>query len=345
MTKPVRVAVTGAAGNIGYSMLFRIANGEVFGPKVPVSLNLIEIEKALPALEGVRMELMDCAFPLLRDVVITADLDEGFKDVNWALLVGSVPRGKGMLRKDLIRVNGPIFVDQGRAIAKNAAEDVRILVVGNPCNTNCLIAMTAGHGIPKDRWFAMTRLDENRACAQLAGKAKVPIHAISNMTIWGNHSATQFPDFYNARIRGVRVPGVIGDYDWLQNGFISTVQKRGAAIIEARGASSAASAANAALDCVRSLETISIHGNSHSVAVCSDGSYGVDEGLIFSYPIRSFGDGTWEIVQGLHHNDFSWSKINASLQELRDERDAVADLLEEAAGTASKAPAKKGKKK
>jgi malate dehydrogenase len=327
MTKPVRVAVTGAAGNIGYAMLFRIASGEVFGPKVPVSLNLIEIEPVVPALEGVRMELQDCAFPLLRDVVITSDLDVGFKDVNWALLVGSVPRKKGMLRKDLIKINGPIFVGQGKAIAKNAAPDVRVLVVGNPCNTNCLIAMNAGRDIPADRWFAMTRLDENRAMSQLAEKAHVPIHAISNMSIWGNHSATQFPDYFHARIRGVPVPEVIGDYMWLQNDFISTVQKRGAAIIAARGASSAASAANAALDTVRSLETITIHGNSHSVAVCSKGCYGIQEGLIFSFPIRSFGDGTWEVVQDLHHNDFSQAKLDATEAELKEEREAVADLL------------------
>lgn len=327
MAKTVRVAVTGAAGQIGYALLFRIASGEVFGPDTPVALNLIEIEPGMKALQGVVMELNDCAFPLVQDIVTTTDLNEGFKDVNWALLVGSKPRGKGMLRKDLIKENGPIFVGQGRAIAESAANDVRVLVVGNPCNTNCLIARHAGKDVPSDRWFAMTRLDENRAMSQLAAKAGVPVSAISNMTIWGNHSATQYPDFFHAKIHGKPVTEVIEDQAWLEGDFITTVQKRGAAIIEARGASSAASAANAALDTVMDLERASAHGNWHSVAVVSDGSYGVDEGLVSSFPIRTDANGNWEIVQGLKLGDFGQPKLDATVAELKEEREAVADLL------------------
>lgn len=323
---PIRVAVTGAAGQIGYSLLFRIASGGLFGPDQPMVLHLIEIEPAMKALEGVVMELDDCAFPLLKGVVPTADLDEGFKDVNWALLVGSVPRKAGMERKDLLGINGKIFVGQGKALAKNAAPDVRILVVGNPCNTNALIAKHHGRAIPADRWFAMTRLDENRAKTQLARKAGVDVTAVSNMAIWGNHSSTMYPDFFNARIQGRPAPEVIGHREWLEGEFITTVQQRGAAIIKARGASSAASAANAAMDTVQSLITPTPAGDWHSVAVCSDGSYGVEPGLMCSFPIRS--DGTkWEIVQGLELNEFSRAKIEASVNELKEERAMVSELL------------------
>lgn len=329
MNKPIRVAVTGAAGQIGYSLLFRIASGSMFGPNQPVALNLIEIEPVMKALEGVVMELEDCAFPLLADIQATSDLDKGFRDVNWALLVGSVPRKAGMERKDLLGINGKIFTGQGQAIARNAASDVRTLVVGNPCNTNCLIAMNAAPEIPRDRWFAMTRLDENRAKSQLAAKAGVHVSDVSRATIWGNHSATQYPDFYNALIGGQPATEVISDHEWLQGAFIETVQKRGAAIIEARGSSSAASAANAVVDTVRSLTTPTPQGDWNSVAVCSDGSYGLDEGLIISYPIRSDGQ-TWEIVQDLPINDFSKAKIEATVQELREEKEAVSDLLPKA---------------
>ena len=267
--QPIRVAVTGAAGNIGYALLFRIASGAMFGPDQPVALNLIEIPPALDALKGVVMELDDCAFPLLEDVVATTDLNEGFKDVNWALLVGSVPRKAGMERADLLGINGKVFTGQGQAIAAHAAADVRVLVVGNPCNTNCLIAMNNAAGIPKDRFFAMTMLDENRAKTQLAQKAGVAVSAVTNMTIWGNHSATQYPDFYTAQINGRSAAEVIDDEVWLQNEFIPTVQKRGAAIIAARGASSAASAANGIVDSVRKLTTDTPAGDSFSICICS----------------------------------------------------------------------------
>ncbi len=326
-TEPIRVAVTGAAGQIGYSLLFRIASGSMFGPNQPVSLHLIEIPPALPALRGVVMELEDCAFPLLHDIVHTTDLDEGFRGVNWALLVGSVPRKAGMERKDLLNVNGNIFTSQGRSIAENAAPGARILVVGNPCNTNCLIAMSNGAAVPRNQWFAMTRLDENRAKSQLAAKAGVHCSDVTNLAIWGNHSATQYPDFYNARIQGRPVPEVITDRHWLQGEFISTVQKRGAAIIEARGASSAASAANAVVDTVRSLTIPTPEGDWHSVAVPSDGSYGVEPGIMSSFPVRTRPDGGWEIVQGVPVNEFSQSKIDATVNELKEERDAVRDLI------------------
>ena len=323
---PIRVAVTGAAGQIGYSLLFRIASGAVFGPDQPVALNLIEIEPGMKALEGVCMELDDCAFPLLKDIRPTSDLDAGFDSANWALLVGSVPRKAGMERGDLLGINGKIFTGQGQAIAKNAASDVRVLVVGNPCNTNCLIAMNNAQDVPRDRWFAMTRLDENRAAAQLAQKANRPVSEVSNVTIWGNHSATQYPDYYNARIGGVAAPEVIADDTWAHVDFIPTVQQRGAAIIQARGASSAASAANAAIDTVKSLTTPTPQGDWNSVCVASDGSYGTKEGLITSFPIRSDGQ-NWEIVQDLPINDFAREKIDASVNELAEERELVADLL------------------
>jgi malate dehydrogenase len=326
MKSPIRVAVTGAAGQIGYSLLFRIASGAMFGPDQPVILHLIEIEPALPALGGVVMELDDCAFPLLHGIVPTADLEVGFKEVNWALLVGSVPRKAGMERGDLLNINGKIFIGQGQAIEKNAAPDVRILVVGNPCNTNCLIAMNNAKGIPAHRWFAMTRLDENRAKSQLAAKAGVPVSAVTNTAIWGNHSATQFPDFFNARINGQPATEVISDHEWLKGDFISTVQKRGAAIIAARGLSSAASAANAVVDTVRSLTTPTPAGDWTSVCVVSDGSCGVEKGIISGFPIRTDGT-TWEIVQGLSVNEFAQGKIDLTVSELKEERDAVAALL------------------
>ena len=326
MSEPIKVAVTGAAGQIGYALLFRIASGQMFGPEQKVSLHLIEIPQALEALNGVVMELEDCAFPLLEDIVPTADLDKGFNGVNWALLVGSVPRKAGMERKDLLDINGKIFTGQGQAIARNAAPDARVLVVGNPCNTNCLIAMNNADQIPNDRFFAMTRLDENRAKTQLAIRANGHVSEVSNLAIWGNHSATQYPDFHNAQIGGRPATDVILDNDWLQGDFIKTVQQRGAAIIGARGASSAASAANAIVDTVVSLTTPTPTGEWHSVCVCSDGSYGVDEGLISSFPVRSDGE-NWEIVQDVVLNDFSRAKIDASITELREERDAVSGLL------------------
>jgi len=326
MKSPLKVAVTGAAGQIGYALLFRIASGEMFGPDQPLALHLIEIPSALGALEGVVMELHDCAFPLLQSIVPTADLDEGFRDINWALLVGSVPRKAGMERKDLLGINGKIFIGQGQAIEKNAAADVRILVIGNPCNTNCLIAMNNAKQIPRHRWFAMTRLDENRARAQLAHKAGVAITRVTNMTIWGNHSATQYPDFYNARIDNRPANEVINDERWLQETFISTVQQRGAAVIKARGLSSAGSAANAIVDTARFLTNDTPQDDWHSVAVCSDGSYDVDSDLISSFPMRVRG-GKWEIVQKLPINSFSRDKIDKSVAELKEEKSLVSELL------------------
>jgi malate dehydrogenase len=326
MKTPIKIAVTGAAGQIGYALLFRVASGQIFGPDQPLILHLIEIPDALGALDGVVMELHDCAFPLLESVVPTADLNEGFRDINWALLVGSVPRKAGMERKDLLGINGKIFIGQGQAIEKNAAADVRVLVVGNPCNTNCLIAMNNAKEIPHDRWFAMTRLDENRARAQLAHKAGVGIGSVTNMTIWGNHSSTQYPDFYNARIDNRPANEVIGDEKWLKEEFIATVQQRGAAVIKARGLSSAGSAANAVVDTVFSLINDTPGNDWHSVAICSDGSYDVEKGLISSFPVRVRG-GKWEIVQGVPINDFSRSKIDASVAELKEEKSLVSELI------------------
>lgn len=326
MKDPITVSVTGAAGQIGYALLFRIASGSMFGPDQPVNLRLIEIEPGMKALQGVVMELDDCAFPTLNEIVATSDLNEGFKGANWALLVGSVPRGPGMERKDLLGINGKIFTGQGQAIAANAASDVRTLVVGNPCNTNCLIAMNAAKGVPNNQFFAMTRLDENRAKSQLAAKAGVHNSAVSNLCIWGNHSATQYPDYTNAKINGAPVTDAISDEAWLQGEFISTVQQRGAAIIKARGASSAASAANGVVDTVRSLTTPTPAGDWTSVAVCSNGEYGIEAGLIASMPIRTDGK-TWEVVKGVEVNDFSRQKIDASVQELLEEKEAVSDLL------------------
>lgn len=327
MKDPITVSITGVAGQIGYAIVFRIASGFVFGEDQPVNLRLIEIEPGLAALEGVVMELEDCAFPMLREVVATTDLDEGFKGANWALLIGSVPRKAGMERADLLGINGKIFTGQGQAIARSSAEDVRVLVVGNPCNTNALIAMNNAEGIASDRFFAMTRLDENRAKSQLAAKAGVHSSEVTNLCIWGNHSATQYPDFTNARIKGKPVTGVITDREWLEGGFIQSVQQRGAAIIAARGASSAASAANAAMDTVKSLIIPTPEGDWHSVAVCSDGSYGIEKGIMASMPIRTNEDGSWEVVQGLEVSDFSQGKIDQTISELLEERDAVKDLI------------------
>src|SRR5471032_507850 len=325
---PIRVAITGAAGQIGYSLLFRIASGAAFGPDQTVILHLIEIpdEKAMAALGGVCMELDDCAFPLLKGLVPTANLDEGFKNANWALLVGAVPRKQGMERKDLLGINGKIFTGQGNAIAKNADVDVRVLVVGNPCNTNALIAANNAPGISKERFFAMTALDENRAKTQLAKKAAVDVTAVSNLAIWGNHSATMYPDFFNTKINGRPVPDVISHREWLEKDFISTVQQRGAAIIKARGLSSAASAANAVVDTVRNLTTPTKASDWFSVGVCTPGDYGIEKNLIFSYPIRTDGK-KWEIVQNVPLNDFSKAKIAATEAELKEEKSLVADLL------------------
>jgi malate dehydrogenase len=327
MNNPIRVAVTGAAGQIGYSLLFRIASGSMFGPDQPVELHLVEVPGALGTLEGVVMELEDCAFPLLKKIVPTADLDEGFRGVNWALLVGSVPRKAGMERKDLLGINGKIFIGQGQAIERNAAGDVRVLVVGNPCNTNCLIAMNNARSVPADRWHAMTRLDENRAKSQLARKAAVEVAAVTNLAIWGNHSATQYPDFFNARIGGRAVPEVIGDAAWLEGEFIQTVQQRGAAIIKARGASSAASAANAVVDTVRAVRTPTPEGDWHSVAVCSRGEYGVAEGLMSSFPMCTLADGSLRVVEGLPVGAFSRARIDATVLELQEERELVRELI------------------
>ena len=326
MKQPIRVALTGAAGQIGYALIFRIASGQMFGLDQPVHLHLLEIEPALPSLHGVLMELDDCAFPLLHGVHATADLKAGFNGANWALLIGSVPRKDGMERKDLLGINGKIFTGQGRAIQENAAADVRVLVVGNPCNTNCLIAQRNAPDVSANRWFAMTRLDENRAKSQLAQKAGVAVADVDRVTIWGNHSSTQFPDFTNARIGGALATDVITDRDWLENTFIPTVQNRGGAVIKARGASSAGSAANAIVDSVVSLSTPTHEDDWHSVALVSDGSYDVPQGLICSFPMRC--DGTKvEIVQNVALDEFAKSKLAASVEELQSELEMTRDLL------------------
>lgn len=323
--KRVRVAVTGAAGQIGYALLFRIASGQMFGVNTEVELNLLELEPALPALEGVAMELDDCAFPLLKRVVCTADMNKAMDGVNWALLVGSVPRKQGMERSDLLQINGGIFTKQGQAINDYASDDVRVFVVGNPCNTNCLIAMHHAKDVPNDRFYAMTTLDELRARTQLAKKAGVDITAVSEMTIWGNHSATQYPDFYNAKINGVSAAKVINDDAWLKDTFVSTVQQRGAAVIKARGSSSAASAANAIITGVNHLVNDTPAGESFSMCRHSDGEYGVDKGLIFSFPCRRE-HGKLSVVEGLELNGYAQEKFNTTLNELRQERDTVKSL-------------------
>lgn len=327
MKTPVTVTVTGAAGNIAYSLLFRIASGSMLGADQPVNLRLLEIEPAMQALQGVIMELRDAAFPLVNEIVGTCDPAEAFRGANWCMLVGAVPRKAGMERGDLLGINGKLFTSQGKAIAENAAADVRVLVVGNPCNTNALIAMKNASGVPADRFFAMTRLDENRAKSQLAEKAGVHVSAVTNVAIWGNHSATQYPDYTNAKIGGKMVTDVISDTEWLQGEFISTVQQRGAAIIKARGLSSAASAAAAAVDTVASLVTPTPVGDWHSVAVCSDGSYGIVPGIICSFPIRTIENGKWEIVQGVPVDAFSQDRIDKTVAELLEEQDAVKDLI------------------
>jgi len=316
---PIRVAVTGAAGNIGYALLFRIASGAMFGPDQPVALNLIEIEPGMNALKGVAMELDDCAFPLLTEIVQTSDLSVGFKDVDWALLVGSVPRKKGMERADLLGINGKVFVGQGKAINDNAKPSVRVVVVGNPCNTNCLIAMQSAPDIPNEQFFAMTRLDENRAKTQLAQKASVPVAEVTELCIWGNHSPTMFPDFFNAKIGRQKATEVIGDQAWLKDTFVPDVGTRGAAIIAARGASSAASAANAVVDTVRDLSTPT-RGDFHSVCVISKGEYGTPVGIITSLPIKVDAVGKWRVVEGIQLTDYANEKIAASNNELIEER-------------------------
>lgn len=324
MTNRVKVAITGAAGQIGYAILFRIASGQMFGPDTEVELQLLELPQALGALEGVKMELDDCAFPLLKNVVCTDKMEVAFKDANWILAIGAVPRKDGMERGDLLKVNGGIFGPLGKAMADHGASDCKLFVVGNPCNTNCLIAMESS-GLPKDRFFAMTTLDENRAKTQLAIKAGVDVTEVKEMTIWGNHSATQYPDFFNAKISGKSASEVITDETWLKGDFITTVQKRGAAIIKARGASSAASAANACVQGVYNLTHDTPKGETFSMCLSSKGEYGVDEGLIFSYPCR-VENGELKIVEGVEHNDFGKEKFNATLEELRTERDTVKEL-------------------
>lgn len=323
--KRVKVAITGAAGQIGYALLFRIASGQMFGPETEVELQLLELEQALPALNGVAMELDDCAFPLLKNIICTSDLKTAFTDINWSLLVGAVPRKDGMERADLLKINGGIFGPQGKAMSDHGASDVRALVVGNPCNTNALIAMHSAKEVPNDRFFAMTMLDENRAKIQLAKKAGVDITAVTNMTIWGNHSATQWPDFYNAKIGGKNAAEVITDEAWLKGEFVETVQKRGAAIIKARGASSAASAANAIVDSVHNLTHDTTAGNSFSVCKASKGEYGVDEGLIFSYPCRTVA-GQLQVVDGIEQTAYGKEKFQVTLEELRAEKKAVQEL-------------------
>jgi malate dehydrogenase len=326
MSNIVSVAVTGAAGAIGYALLPRIASGQLLGPETRISLRLLELPQAMTTLEGVVMELDDCAFPLLHSIHITDDPASAFEGVSWALLVGSKPRTKGMERNDLIRDNGPIFVGQGNALLK-AAPDIRAVVVGNPCNTNALIAMHNAPGIPRERFSAMTRLDQNRAAAQLSKKAGVGVAEISNMTIWGNHSATQYPDTEHARIGGKPVREIITDVEWLQGEMIKKVQQRGAEVINARGSSSAFSAANATLDHVRSLMEKTPDGDWYSAAIPSDGSYGIPEGLIFSFPLVSDGQGAYSIIQGLEHSEFAKDKIQKTLDELLAEREVVKDLL------------------
>jgi malate dehydrogenase len=321
----VRVAVTGAAGNIGYALLFRIASGQMLGPDTPVHLSLLEIPDAVQAAEGTAMELDDCAFPLLAGVDVYDDAKQAFDGANVCLLVGARPRSKGMERADLLEANGGIFKPQGEAIAAGASDDVKVLVVGNPANTNALIAMSNADGVPQERFTAMTRLDHNRAIAQLASKAGVAVSDISNMTVWGNHSPTQYPDLFHAKVNGKVAAEVVDDRDWLENDFIPTVAKRGAAIIDARGASSAASAANAAIDHVRDWVLGTPEGDWVSMSVPSDGSYGIEEGLISGFPCTCSG-GEWTVVDGLDIDDFSRAKIDASASELSDERDAVREL-------------------
>ena len=323
-----RVAVTGGAGQISYSLLFRIAHGDMLGYDQPIALHILELPEALQALEGVRMELDDCAFPLLKEIHLGSDPYKIFGDVNYALLVGSKPRSPGMERNDLLTDNGKIFIQQGKALNEVADNNVKVLVVGNPCNTNCLIAMAHAPRIPRKNFHAMTRLDQNRAVAQLAKKANVDLSAVTNMTIWGNHSSTQVPDFVNAKISENAVPNVIKDHTWLEGEFISTIQKRGAAVLAARGKSSAASAANAAVDAIKSLVTPTPKDDWFSSGVHSENSpYDIDSNLIFSVPCRSNGDGNYEIVKDVPWNDFLLNKIRASERELIEEREIINKLI------------------
>ena len=324
--KHIRVAVTGAAGQIGYALLFRLASGEVFGKDTELSLHLLELEDALPALSGVVMELQDCAFPLLKEVVATADVNVAFKDVDWAFLVGSVPRKAGMERGDLLKINGKVFIEQGKALDENAKPNCKVLVVGNPCNTNAYIAKSVCKKIPKENFFAMTMLDQTRAIAQLAIKAKAKISDIKNLAIWGNHSATQYPDFYNATINGKPALEVVDDEKWLQTTFLDIVQKRGAAIIQARGKSSAASAAQGIVATVQNLITPTKKGEFFSVAVSSDGSYGIEKGVMFGFPVVSDGE-TWSIISNISLTSFAKEKIISTTKELLDEKEKIKDLF------------------
>ncbi len=323
--KTIKIAITGGAGQIGYALLFRLASGQVFGPDVKVDLHLLEITPALPSLKGVAMELEDCAFPLLNNIVMTDDPTVAMKDINYAALIGSVPRKQGMERSELLKINGGIFKTQGQAINNNAASDVKIFVVGNPCNTNCLIAMNHAKDIPQDRFFAMTMLDQNRAVSQLAHKAGVAVSDIDQMIIWGNHSSTQFPDFYHAKINGQSAVEVIKDEKWFTDYFIPTIQQRGAAVIAARGSSSAASAANAIIDGLKSLHHETPKNKAFSMCRASQGEYGVDEGLIFSFPCRTE-NGKVCVVENIKHNAFGEAKLKATLDELRGECKAVKEL-------------------
>lgn len=324
--RPVHVTVTGAAGQVSYALLFRIASGQLLGPETPIVLRLMDIEPVLPALEGVVMELEDSAFPLLAGVVVTSSYEEAFDGASWALLVGAIPRTQGMERGDLLAANGASFAQQGRAIAARAASDVRVLVVGNPSNTNCLIARANAPDVPSERWFGMMRLDENRARAQLAKKAGVPVAQVSNMAIWGNHSATQYPDAYNAKIGGRPAPDVISDDEWLRGAYIAAIQQRGAAIIAARGHSSAGSAANAIIDSVRAIHDGTPPGDWTSLAVVSRGEYGVHEGLVFGFPVASDG-ASWHVVEGIEHDAEARGRITATTDELVYERGVVRDLI------------------
>lgn len=325
MSKTITVTITGAAGQIGYQLLFRLASGQVFGPETCLRLRLLEVEVALPSLEGVVMELQDCAFPLLKEVITTSDANVAFKGTNWAILVGAAPRKAGMERSDLLRINGGIFKTQGRAINDNADDDVRVFVVGNPCNTNALIAMHHAPDVPNNRFYAMTMLDQHRASMQLAIKSNRDVVDVKKMVIWGNHSSTQYPDFYHAEIGGKPATEVITDLPWLNDQFIPMIQQRGAAVIKARGASSAGSAANAALDSVRCLVNTTAKDDYFSVASVSEGQYGVDKGLIFSFPSR-VENGQFKVIDTLQHNAFGQQKLQLTLDELRHERDAVKEL-------------------
>ena len=332
LKSPIKLAVTGATGNVAYGFIFRAVSGALFGPDQPVVLHLHDLDQMLGRAEGVVMELEDCAFPLLSGVVVTSDYDKAFDGVSWAALVGSVPRKEGMERGDLLTANGGIFGPVGQAINSNAADDVRIVVVGNPCNTNALIARSHAPDVPGDRWQAMTRLDQNRAESLLAAKAGAEVRDVTNLAIWGNHSATQYPDSANARIGGKAAPEVVGDDAWLGGEFIEKVQKRGAAVLEARGASSAASAANGIFDSIKAVLEPTDGGDCFSNAVVSAGEYGVPEGLMFSFPLKSSGKGDWSVVEGFGHSDEAQVRIKATTDELISEREAVKDLLGPASG-------------